>query len=80
MVGESLFFTLSGCFVGIFLTYPISKIVGQMLEIYFPVFKVPFVIIPLNLLVSIVAGILATIIPIYQVVKMKISEALRNIG
>ncbi len=80
ILGESLFLTMIGCITGIASTYPIAKIVGKMLEVYFPVFIVPTEVVYYDVIVSIIVGLISSTIPAYNVVKIRIVEGLRSIG
>ncbi len=80
ILGESLFLTIIGCITGIASTYPIAKIVGKMLEVYFPVFIVPTEVVYYDVIASIIVGLISSSIPAYNVVKIRIVEGLRSIG
>ncbi len=80
ILGESLFLTIIGCITGIASTYPIAKIVGKMLEVYFPVFIVPTEVVYYDVIASIIVGLISSSIPAYNVVKIRIVEGLRSIS
>lgn len=80
ILGESLALTIVGCIGGIAFTYPVGKIIGQMLEVYFPVFIVPEKVIYYDILATIIIGFSASIIPMHNVIKIRIADGLRIIG
>jgi putative ABC transport system permease protein len=80
IVGESMVITMTGCLFGIVLTFPVAKIVGRMLSAYFPVFKVDWGILYMDIAASIAVGLLAAIVPIWRSVKIQVADGLRRMG
>jgi putative ABC transport system permease protein len=78
--GESLVITLSGCLLGVLLSFPTAKAFGQALEQYFPAFNVTAKTIYLDIAASLCVGLLAAIIPTWRAIKTPIADGLRRIG
>lgn len=80
ILGESMFITMIGCFVGILLTFPVSRIAAGLLSNYFPVFNVAEEAIYMDIIASIIVGILAAAVPIWRALNIRIADGLRRIG
>ena len=78
--GESLVITLTGCLLGIALSFPAAKAFGQALEQFFPAFNVTAKTIYLDIAASLIVGLLAAIIPTWRAIKTPIADGLRRIG
>jgi putative ABC transport system permease protein len=78
--GESLIITMMGCTVGIVLTFPSAKAFASTVGSYFPTFNVTMDTIFLDIMFSIIVGILAAVIPTYHSIKIPIADGLRRIG
>jgi len=78
--GESLFITMTGCTVGILLTFPMAHMFGNMMGTFFPVFNVERSTIYLDILFSLLVGIIAAIFPTWRATTIKIADGLRRIG
>jgi putative ABC transport system permease protein len=72
---ESAFLCILGGFIGLTLVFVLTQIVTVLLQ--FPVFLSPG-IIALAVLICIIAGILAGIIPAIRAAKMNPVEAIRS--
>ena len=80
ILGESLFISLLGCFLGITLTFPAAYIFKKAVPLYIPVFQVSEETITLDILASIAVGIVAALGPAWRAVHVRIADALRRIG
>ena len=80
VVGESMLITMIGCLFGIVLTFPVAKMVGSILSNYFPVFNVAEEAIYMDIIASIIVGLLAAIVPTWRAMKIRIADGLRRIG
>lgn len=78
--GESLLITMTGCALGIVLTFPTAKTFGDAMSTYFPVFNVSTETIYMDIAASIIVGIAAAIIPACRAINISIAEGLRRIG
>ena len=78
--GESLCITMAGCILGSALTYPVAWKFGQVMERFFPIFQVDKNTLYLNLLFSILIGIVAAVFPTWRAINIKIADGLRRIG
>ncbi|MDP3297470.1 MAG: ABC transporter permease [Thermodesulfovibrionia bacterium] len=78
--GESLFITMTGCALGIVLTFPSAKAFGNEMSTFFPVFNVSTETIYLDIAASIIVGTAAAIIPTWRAINIRIAEGLRRIG
>ncbi|NVN89456.1 MAG: FtsX-like permease family protein [Desulfuromonadales bacterium] len=78
--GESLFITMSGCLIGIALTFPVAHAFGEAMGAFFPVFRVESSALYLDLLFSVLIGVIAALFPTWRAVRIKIADGLRRIG
>ena len=80
IMGESLLVTLSGCILGIALTYPIAGAFGTYLGTYFPVFSVENETVLLDFIAAVLVAFAAAVIPVRNALKLRVAEGLRRIG
>lgn len=80
IVGESVLITLLGCAFGTVLTFPVAKILSNILSAWFPVFRVLPETIYLNIIAAVVVGLLASVIPAWRAINMHIVDGLRRIA
>jgi putative ABC transport system permease protein len=80
IVGESVFITLLGCAFGTALTFPVAKILSSILSAWFPAFRVLPETIYLNIVAAIAVGLLASVVPAWRAVNMRIVDGLRRIA
>ncbi len=80
IVGESILITMIGGLFGVVLTFPVAGEIGKILSNYFPVFNVPEEAIYLEIVASLLVGLLAAIVPTYRATTIRIAEGLRRIG
>ena len=78
--GESFFITMTGCALGIVLTFPSAKAFGNEMSTFFPVFNVSTETVYLDIAASIIVGTAAAIIPTWRAINIRIAEGLRSIG
>jgi len=78
--GESLVITMTGCVLGIILTYPAAKAFGSTLSNYFPIFNVATSTIYLDVAAALLVGIVAAIFPTWRAVTIRVADGLRRIG
>ena len=78
--GESLFITMIGCVFGIALTYPAADIFSNALSTYFPVFNIARKTIYMDIIASILVGMIAAIFPTWRAVKIRVADGLRRVG
>jgi putative ABC transport system permease protein len=78
--GESLFITMTGGALGILLTFPVAQKFGELMDQFFPVFQVDPSTIYLDIIFSLLVGIVAAIFPTWRAVRIKIADGLRRIG
>jgi putative ABC transport system permease protein len=78
--GESLVITMMGCGLGVGLTFPVAQVFGQVMGQYFPSFNVTVTTIWLDLVTSIIVGLLAAVIPTWQAIRLPVAEGLRRVG
>ncbi|MRR58162.1 MAG: FtsX-like permease family protein [Deltaproteobacteria bacterium] len=78
--GESLVITMTGCLLGIALTFPAAKAFGSTLSNYFPIFNVATSTICLDVAAALVVGIVAAVFPAWRAVTIRIADGLRRIG
>ncbi len=78
--GESLVISLTGCLIGMILTFPAAKAFGQTLSTYFPIFIVSPDTLWLDLIAAFLIAFFAAIVPARHAVRVGIAEGLRRIG
>src|ERR1039457_29210 len=78
--GESLFITISGCIIGIALTFPVANKFGQVMGAFFPVFHVEAATLYLDVVFLFFLGIIAGIFPTWRASRITIAGGLRRIG
>lgn len=78
--GESLFISLTGGCLGILLTFPVAQKFGELMDQFFPVFQVAPSTIYLDIIFSLLVGVIAAIFPTWRAVRIKIADGLRRIG
>jgi putative ABC transport system permease protein len=78
--GESLLISITGCAVGILLTFPLGRLFGDMLGDYLPSFEVKRMTIWLDILLALLVGCVAGIIPARRAISIRIADGLRRIG
>jgi len=78
--GESLFITMLGCALGIALTFPAADIFSSALSIYFPVFNVATKTLYMDIVASILVGMVAALFPMWRAINIRVADGLRRIG
>ncbi len=78
--GESLFITMIGCALGIALTFPAADIFSSALSTYFPVFNVAKKTIYMDIVASIIVGMVSALFPTWRAIKIRVADGLRRIG
>jgi putative ABC transport system permease protein len=79
ILGESLVITMTGCAVGIALTFPAISAISIPLSNYLPIFKLDKRIFYFYGAASLLVGIVAAIIPAWRAVKVTIAEGLGRV-
>jgi putative ABC transport system permease protein len=80
ILGESLVMTLSGCVLGMALTFPVAGIFTHNLGTYFPIFYVEAKTLYLDLAAAVVVASVAAVVPVRSAVGICIADGLRRIG
>lgn len=78
--GESMVISMTGCAVGIALTFPAAKAFAEALSAYFPVFIVTSETLYLDVAASVLVGLVAAIFPTWRATRIRIADGLRRIG
>lgn len=78
--GESMVITLTGCAVGIALTFPLARAFASAMSNYFPIFNVSKATIYMDIGAALLVGVVAGIFPAWRAVKIRIAEGLSRIG
>ena len=78
--GESLFITLSGCAIGIALTFPVAKKFGEVMGAFFPVFRIDTTTLYMDVVFALLIGVIAAVFPTWRATRIKIADGLRRIG
>ncbi len=77
--GESLIISFLGSLLGLLLTFPIVKQVALALSNFFPVFKIDLITLIMIFSLGTFVGLASSIIPIYQILTIKIVDGLRKL-
>ena len=80
ILGESLVMTISGCVLGMALTFPVAEIFTQKLGTYFPIFYVEAKTLYLDIVAAVTVAAVAAVIPIRRAIGIRIADGLRRIG
>jgi len=72
--------TLSGCALGIALTYPAAALIKTKLGTYFPIFNISANTLYLDLAAALLVGVVAALIPLQRAIGIRIAEGLRRIA
>ncbi len=78
--GESLVIAMTGGTVGVALTFPAARILGQSLSQFIPVFRIAPETVVLDLLAAFAVGAVAGIFPTWRGMTIKIADGLRRIA
>jgi putative ABC transport system permease protein len=78
--GESLVISMTGCVLGIVLTFPAAKAFGSTLSNFFPTFNVATSTIYMDVAAALLVGIVAAVFPTWRAVTIRIADGLRRIG
>ncbi len=78
--GESLLITMTGCVLGIALTFPAAYAFGSALSAFFPIFQVASATIAMDLAAAVLVGLVAAMFPAWRAITIPIADGLRRIG
>lgn len=78
ILGESILLTTIGGIAGIILTFPASKIFVDQMGTLLPIFNIEIKTIILDLVLSILVGILAGLPPLIKIINISVYEGLRR--
>jgi putative ABC transport system permease protein len=78
--GESLVISMTGCAIGIALTFPAARAFASYLSNYFPFFNVSSTTIVMDVAAALLVGIVAALFPTWRAVNIRIADGLRRIG
>ncbi len=78
--GESLFITMTGCAVGILLTFPVAKEFANEMGQFFPIFIIERSTLYLDVVLCLLVGTVAGLFPAWRATRIRIADGLRRIG
>jgi putative ABC transport system permease protein len=78
--GESLVLTMTGCAIGIALTFPAARAFAAAMSNYLPIFNVSASTIYMDIAAALLVGVVAGIFPAWRATNMRIAEGLSRIG
>ncbi|HLB25024.1 MAG TPA: FtsX-like permease family protein [Nitrospirota bacterium] len=78
--GESLLISMTGCALGIALTFPAARAFAQEMGTYFPVFNIARDTLYMDALAALAVGVVAGIFPAWRATRIRIADGLRRIG
>lgn len=77
--GESLSITMMGCLAGMAATFPAASAFARAMGTFFPVFNISADTLYLDILFSLIVGLLAAVVPTYRSLKLRIADGLRMV-
>jgi putative ABC transport system permease protein len=80
IVGESLFISMTGCLVGILLTFPVANKFAEEMGQFFPIFIIERSTLYLDIVFCTLVGVIAALFPTWRAARIRIAEGLRKIG
>lgn len=80
IVGESLFISMTGCLVGILLTFPVANKFAEEMGQFFPIFIIERSTLYLDIVFCTLVGVIAALFPTWRAARIRIAEGLRRIG
>ncbi len=78
--GEALVITLTGCVLGMALTFPVARVFADSLPNFFPVFNVSNETLALDVAAALLVAGVAGVIPTRRAIGIRIADGLRRIG
>ncbi|HOI73944.1 MAG TPA: FtsX-like permease family protein [Syntrophales bacterium] len=78
--GEALVITLTGCVLGMALTFPVARAFADSLPNFFPVFNVSKETLALDVVAALLVAGVAGVIPTRRAIRIRIADGLRRIG
>ncbi len=78
--GEALLIALAGGVLGVALTFPVARVIGEALKLFFPAFRVAPDTVALQFAAAAAVGTVAAIFPAWRGCTVRIAEGLRRIG
>ncbi len=78
--GEALVVTLTGCVLGMALTFPVARAFADSLPNFFPVFNVSNETLALDVAAALLVAGVAGVIPTRRAIGIRIADGLRRIG
>ena len=78
--GESLVIAAIGTAFGIALTFPAAKAFGDSLSQFFPIFNVSGRTIYMDMAAGLIVAVVASALPIWRSIQLRIADGLRQIG
>ncbi len=78
--GESLIIAVLGGLLGVALTYPAATAFRKAVGTIFPIFNVETRTIFLDMGAALLVGIVASIVPVWRAVSVRVAEGLRRLG
>lgn len=78
--GEALVITLTGCVLGMILTFPVARAFADSLPNFFPVFNVSNETLALDVAAALLVAGAAGVIPTRRAIGIRIADGLRRIG
>ncbi len=80
ILGESLLITLIGGIAGIILTFPAASIFVSKMGTLLPIFNIETETLLLDLVLSIIVGVVAGLFPLLRIMKLPVYEGLRRVA
>ncbi|MEK6729898.1 MAG: FtsX-like permease family protein [Planctomycetota bacterium] len=80
ILGESVLITMTGCALGVVLTFPAAKYFGHTMGNFFPVFQVSTTTVYFDIAASLIVALAAAAFPTWSAVNIRIADGLRKIG
>jgi len=79
ILGESLFITMTGCVIGVALSFPFMRLLADLLGSYFPLFVLTEGTVVSSFTASLLVGALSPAVPLYRAISSPVADGLRRI-
>lgn len=78
--GESLIISVTGCMLGIALTFPATRAFGSAMSDFLPTFNVSRMTIYLDVASCLLVAVVSTVVPVRSAMRIRIADGLRKIA
>ncbi len=80
ILGESFIISFTGSILGIILTFPAAQVFKEYTSGFIPYFEVKTITVWFDLLWAVIIGVVASLVPTWRAIQIKVADGLRRIG